>query len=90
MTTEPDMEDLALADLTRAEEGLYYAARRFCTITDQGFLQAASNICAEHDREFVRIGSAAADLADAGQRYMEAHARWEKYLPADDDTEDGD
>lgn len=80
-THDTEMEDLALLDLQRAEESLYHAARRFCIITEKGFIQAASRICAEHDPSFVSIGSAALDLADAGQRYDEAHTRWMKYAP---------
>lgn len=81
MTTTPgDLEDLAHADLDRAHESLYFAARRYCTITDQGFLQKASNVDRD-DPSFVSVGAAAHDLAEAGHRYTEAYERWEKYLP---------
>jgi hypothetical protein len=81
MTEQPDMEDLAGTDLDRAHESLYYAARRYCAITEQGFLQSASSISPEHDPSFVSVGIAAADLADAGGRYADAYARWEACLP---------
>jgi hypothetical protein len=81
MTAEHDMEGLTARDLDRAHESLYYAARRYCTITEQGFVQGASGMCPEHDPAFVTVGNAAADLADAGQRYTEAYARWEACLP---------
>jgi hypothetical protein len=82
MTAEHDaMEDLTGRDLDRAHESLYFAARRYCAITEQGFVQGASGICPEHDPAFVSAGSAAADLAEAGQRYAEAYARWESCLP---------
>jgi hypothetical protein len=92
MTADMDMEDLTGRDLDRAHESLYYAARRYVTITEQHFLQGASNICPEHDPAFVSIGSAAHDLAEAGQRYAEAFARWEQYAPPepDDDSTEGD
>jgi hypothetical protein len=80
MTT--DMEDLTSQDLDRAHESLYYAARRYSTITEQSFLQGASGICPEHDPSFVNIGNAAADLAEAGARYTEAYTRWEASLPS--------
>lgn len=92
--TEPDMEDLAGRDLDRAHESLYYAARRYCTITEQGFIQGASGICPEHDPSFVAVGTAAHDLTEAGQRYTEAYARWDACLPpgepgdGDQDTEE--
>ena len=81
MTAEQDMEDLTARDLDRAHESLYYAARRYCTITEQGFVQGASSICPDHDPSFISVGGAAAELAEAGQRYTEAYARWEKCLP---------
>lgn len=84
MSDQPDvdMEDLAGIDLDRANEGLYFAAKRFAAITEQGFLQGASRICPEHDPSFVSVGDAAADLAEAGRRYTEAYAMWEAFLPA--------
>jgi len=84
---QPDMEDLAASDVDRAQESLYYAARRYCAITEQLFLQQASDI-PEDDPSFVSVGNAASDLAEAGQRYTEAYARWERFLPADESEED--
>jgi hypothetical protein len=78
MTAQNDMEDLTGRDLDRAHESLYYAARRYCAIIEQGFIQAASGI-PEHDPLFVSVGTAAGDLAEAGQRYNEAYARWEAF-----------
>jgi hypothetical protein len=80
MSAEHDMEDLTAHDLDRAHESLYYAARRYCTITERGFLQEASGVGPEHP-VFVSIGGAAGDLAEAGQRYTEAYARWTSCLP---------
>jgi hypothetical protein len=74
------MEDLAARDVDRAHESLYYAARRYSAITEQAFLQSASRISHEHP-SFVSIGDAAADLAEAGQRYTDAYARWEACMP---------
>ncbi|MGH3295759.1 MAG: hypothetical protein ACRDP7_28565 [Trebonia sp.] len=76
------MEGLAGCDLDRAHESLYYAARRYCAITEQAFLQQASDISPDRDPSFIRIGTAADELAEAGCRYTEAYARWEAYLPA--------
>jgi hypothetical protein len=87
MTEQPDMEDLAALDLDRAQESLYYAARRYCAITEQLFLQLASNISVD-DPSFMTGGDAAADLAEAGQRYTEAYARFETFLPPDEPEED--
>jgi len=84
---QPDMEELAASDVDRAQESLYYAARRYCAITEQLFLQEASDI-PEGDPSFVSVGNAAADLAEAGRRYTEAYARWEEFLPADESEED--
>jgi hypothetical protein len=42
--TGHDMEDLTGVDLDRAHEGLYFAAKRYCTITEQSFIQGASGI----------------------------------------------
>lgn len=84
---QPDMEDLAASDVDRAHERLYYAARRYCAVIEQSFLQQASNL-PEDDPSFVSYGDAADDLAEAGQRYTEAYARWETFLPADETEED--
>lgn len=78
-----DMELLAGCDLDRAGQSLYFAARRFCLLQEQGFIQEASQIC-PHDPAFIRIGSAAHELVEAGRRFGEAHERWEKYLPPED------
>jgi hypothetical protein len=86
MSEQPDMEDLAGTDLDRAQESLYYAARRYCAVTEQLFLQA-SNI-PEDDPSFISVGAAAHDLAEAGERYTEAYTRYEAFLPADESEED--
>ena len=88
MTADYDMEDLTFRDLGRAHESLYFAAKRYCAITEQGFVQWASNICADHDPGFVRIGDAAEELAEAGQRYTEAFSRWEAHRPPEDPSDD--
>jgi hypothetical protein len=36
------MEDLTERDLDAAHESLYHAARRYCAITEHGFVQGAS------------------------------------------------
>jgi hypothetical protein len=78
---QPDMEDLAFTDLDRAHESLFYAARRYCLLTEKGFLEEGSAPCPEHGPSFGGIGNAAHDLAEAGQRYAEAYARWEAQVP---------
>lgn len=87
--SDEEMEDLAGRDLDRAHESLYFAARRYCAITEAGFVQLVSNMCAIHDPSFVHIGDAAEALVDAAERYAEAHERWLPYetAPASDDDE---
>ncbi len=80
MTAEYDMEDLTGRDLDRAHESLYYAAKRYCTITEQGFIQDASGT-RPSDPSFMNIGAAAHDLTEAGQRYTEVYDRWQACLP---------
>ena len=86
--SEPDMEALAASDVDRAQESLYYAAKRYCMVTEQAFLQEASAIDPENDPSFISTGNAADDLAEAGLRYREAYARYETFLPAEEDEED--
>lgn len=86
MTDAAAMEALTSRDLDRAHESLYYAARRYCAITEESFLQGASRVSPK-DAGFVRIGDAAEDLVEAGQRYDEAYASWEKYLPRPDEDD---
>jgi hypothetical protein len=90
MTAEHDMQDLTGLDLDRAHQSLYYTARRYCLVTEQGMVQSATGICPHHDPEFVNIGEAAHELAEAGQQYTEAYDRWEATLPPPADDSDGD
>ena len=90
MTADYDMEDLTTRDLDRAHESLYYAARRYCTITEQGFRQG------DWDNEpgnewFVSIGRAADELTESARRYAEADSRWAASIgpgPDDDPSDD--
>lgn len=77
MTDQGDMEQLSLRhDLEDAEHGLYYAARRYCAITEQGFWPLGGyDAAVERDLEFGRF-HAAGQLAQAANRYEETHERW--------------
>jgi hypothetical protein len=73
------MEGLAGRDIDRAQEALYHAAKRYCALVEQDFLEAPCTDPA-NEQSFNRTDSAAA-RAEARQRYTEAYARYMAFLP---------
>jgi len=55
---------------------------------DMEYLAGTDLVRADESPSFVSVGPAAADLAEAGQRYREAYARYEPFLPVDESEED--